>query len=100
MKHLTLMACLSLVNLPAFALCAPDAPELGDIGPSSERVCRALERRFPAENTTVETRTILSPEAVAVLVSDDGEPMVFTYELTGFNWTLATTNGGVAAVEL
>lgn len=98
MKHLPLMACLWSVNLPVFALCTPDAPEMGDIGPSSELVCRSLERRFPDGKTVVENRRILSPDSVAVQVSIDGEPVVLTYELIGFRWNLATTGGGFAAI--
>jgi hypothetical protein len=98
MKHLPLLVCLWCLSLPAFALCIPDAAEMGDIGPSSERVCRALEQRFPVRKTAVENRTILSPDSVAVQVSIDGEPMVLTYELTGFSWNLATPEGGLAAI--
>ena len=71
---------------------------MGDIGPASKRVCRALEPRFPETKTAVENRAILSPDSVAVQVSIDGEPMVLTYELTGFSWNLATTEGGLAAI--
>ena len=98
MKHLPLMVCLWSLSLPVSALCTPDAAEMGDIGPSSELVCRALERHFPKIETAVENRTILSPDSVAVQVSIDGEPMVLTYQLAGFSWNLATTEGGLAVV--
>lgn len=97
MKHLPLMASLLTLSLPAFALCTPDASEMGDIGPSSELVCHTLEERFPESRTAVENRRILSPDAVAVEVTIDGEPMLLTYRLAGFSWNLATADGGLAA---
>lgn len=98
MKHLPLMASLLTLSLPAFALCTPDASEMGDIGPSSELVCRALEQSFPDSRTAVENRRILSPSSVAVQVSIDGEPMDLTYELTGLSWNPVTAEGGLAAI--
>jgi hypothetical protein len=92
------MASLLSLSLPAFAVCTPDASEMGDIGPSSELVCRALEQRFPDSSTLVENRRILSPDSVAVQVSINGEPMDLTYELTGLSWNLVTAEGGLAAI--
>ncbi len=98
MKRL-LIASLSLVAFDTSAKCILDAPEIGDIGPSSELVCRELDRRYPGATTGVEDRTILSPKTVAVQVSVDGEPMVLGYELAGFSWKLATFGGGFAGVS-
>lgn len=98
MRNLSLMACLLLVNLPAFALCTPDAPEMGDIGPSSEVVCRTLEQHFPDATTVVENREILSPSSVAVRISVDGEPTILAYELSRFAWSLAATEGNLVAI--
>jgi len=97
-KKLALIPCLLLANVESFANCIPDAPEIGDIGPSSELVCRELEQRFPAALTAVEDRTILSPSAVAVQVSVDGESMLLPYELIGFVWTPTTLQDGLAVI--
>ena len=90
MTKLCLIPCLLLASIESFANCTPDAPEIGDIGPSSELVCRELERRFPAALTAVESRTIVSPTAVKVQVSIDGESTLLHYDLAGFDWTLTT----------
>jgi len=98
-KKLALIPCLLLANVESFANCTPDAPEIGDIGPSSELVCRELQLRFPAALTAVEDRTILSPSAVVVRVSVDGEPMLLPYDLIGFVWTPTTPQDGLAVVD-
>lgn len=103
MTKLPLIVGLSFATFEGFAMCTPDAPEIGDIGPVSELVCRDLEQRFPDSTTAVENRTIRSPERVEILVSVDGEPMVVGYALDGFVWEpIPLTDGteeGFAAVE-
>jgi len=98
MMKLCLIPCLLLASVESFANCTPDAPEIGDIGPSSELVCRDLERRFPAALTAVDNRTIVSPNAVTVQVRVDGESMLLHYDLAGFDWTLATPSEGLAVI--
>jgi hypothetical protein len=103
MTKLPLIACLSFATFEGLAMCTPDPPEIGDIGPVSELVCRDLEKRFPDWITAVENRTIRSPERVEILVSVDGKSMVLGYELEGFVWEPAPLNErseeGFAAVE-
>lgn len=77
----------------ASALCLTDAPELGDMGPSSERVCVALEQRFPGANLAVENRVVHSPTDVTVLVRVDGKGDTIRYELSGLRWLDATESG-------
>lgn len=76
MTKLPQIACLSFATFEGLAMCTPDPPEIGDIGPVSELVYRDLEQRFPESITAVENRTIRSPERVEVLVSVDGKSMV------------------------
>jgi hypothetical protein len=103
MTKLPLIACLSFATFEGLAMCTPDPPEIGDIGPISELVCQDLEQRYPDSITAVENRTIRSPERVEVLVSVDGESMILGYELEGFVWkrTPSKEEGadGIAAVE-
>lgn len=75
MKH-TLALSTLLVAFDAGAGCLVDAPEIGDIGPSSELVCQQLERRFPGSTLAVEGRGIHSPETVTVQASVNSEPVV------------------------
>jgi hypothetical protein len=70
------------------AACVTDQPELGDIGPSAELVCRALSLRFPAAELAVENRAIHSPNAVSVEASVDGKPISLSYVLSAFRWRL------------
>jgi hypothetical protein len=98
MMKLCLVPCLLLGSAESFAHCTSDAPEIGDIGPSSELVCRELERRFPAALTAVDNRTIVSPKAVAVQVRVDGEPMLLRYDLAGFEWTLTKPSDEFAVI--
>jgi len=98
-KKLALIPCLLLANVESFANCTPNAPEIGDVGPSSELVCRELERLFPGAQTAVEDRTILSPSAVAVFqVSVDGESMLLPYDRVGFVWTPTAHQDGLAVI--
>jgi hypothetical protein len=103
MMKLPLIVGLSFATFEGFAMCTPDSPEIGDIGPVSELVCRDLEKRFPGAITAVENRTIRSPERVEILVSVDGESMVLGYALDGFVWEPLPlkdgTEEGIAAVE-
>lgn len=83
---------LILTLLPAtlgvHAACLPDAPELGDIGPASERVCNLLEDRFPGARLTVDDRSIHSPTAVTVSASVNGRRVQLDYRLIGLTWAL------------
>ena len=103
MTKLPLIACLSFATFEGLAMCTPDPPEIGDIGPVSELVCRDLEKRFPGSIMAVENRTIRSPERVEILVSVDGESMVLGYALDGFVWKPVPlkdrSEEGIAAVE-
>jgi hypothetical protein len=103
MTKLPLIACLSFATFEGLAMCIPDPPELGDIGPDAELVCRDLEQRFPESIKAVENRTIRSPEKVEILVSVDGNSMVLGYELAGFVWKPAPvqegSGEGIAAVH-
>ncbi|UHD15019.1 hypothetical protein [Thiocapsa bogorovii] len=94
MMKLPLIVGLSFATFEGFAICTPDPPEIGDIGPVSELVCRDLKQRFPDSTTAVENRTIRSPERVEILVSVDGEPMVLGYELDGFVWEAMPSQEG------
>jgi hypothetical protein len=104
MTKLPLIACLSFAMSEGMATCIPDPPEIGDIGPVSELVCRDLETRFPGSIKAVENRTIRSPEKVEILVSVDGKSMVLGYELSGFVWEPVPlkdgSEAGFAAVEI
>ncbi|NEX23116.1 hypothetical protein G3480_22925 [Thiorhodococcus mannitoliphagus] len=86
-KHLLILATLP-TSLTANAVCIKDQPEIGDIGPSSERVCEALARRFPEAAIAIEDRSIRSPTAVSVDASVDGKPISLTYVLSGYSWQL------------
>lgn len=98
MKHL-ISASPFLLSTGAFAVCTPDAPEIGDIGPSSGLVCQELERRFPDALSMVEDRVIRAPEAVAIQVSVDGRTMILDYRLAEFEWTLTTPADGFASMR-
>ncbi|HSO82947.1 hypothetical protein [Thiocapsa sp.] len=103
MTKLPLIACLSFATFEGMAMCIPDPPEIGDIGPDAELVCRDLEQSFPESIKAVENRTIRSPEKVEILVSVDGKSMVLGYALDGFVWKPVPvkdrSEDGIAAVE-
>jgi len=80
------------VAVSARATCMPDAPEIGDIGPSSEVVCRQLESHFAGAKLAVQGRAIHSPTDVSVLTSVDGTPVRMGYELTGYTWRLTVAD--------
>jgi hypothetical protein len=80
------------VAASAQATCMSDAPEIGDIGPSSEVVCRQLESHFAGAKLAVQGRAIHSPTEVSVLTSVDGTPVRMGYELTGYTWRLTVAD--------
>jgi hypothetical protein len=92
------MLVLSLLPIAASvqATCVTDSPEIGDIGPGSELVCRQLEDRFASADLAVLDRTIRSPTDVTVLVSVDGTPVPMHYELIGYTWRVNGTEQGIA----
>lgn len=92
-KH-TLVLSTLLFAFDTNAGCVIDAPEIGDLGPSSELVCRELERRVPGSILAVEGRNIHSPEKVSVLVLVNGEPVTLRYELVGAAWRTAEGDAG------
>ena len=85
LKH-TLVLSTVLIAFDANAGCMLDAPEIGDIGPSSELVCQELEQRFPGSTLAVDGRTIQSPDQVSVQASVNSEPVTLRYSLDGFAW--------------
>lgn len=84
------MLCMALlpVSIGASAICVNDPPEIGDIGPGSELVCKELALRFPEAALAVEGRSIHSPTTVAVVASVDGRPISLRYKLSGYSWQL------------
>jgi hypothetical protein len=90
---------LSLLPIAASvqASCLPDSPELGDIGPGSELVCRQLEDRFASAELTVLDRTIRSPTEVTVVASVNGTPLQIRYEFIGYSWQPMNLEQGIAA---
>ncbi|MCG6897845.1 MAG: hypothetical protein LJE60_12170 [Thiocapsa sp.] len=83
----------------AQAACRADPPEIGDIGPDSELVCRGLEQRFPNAELAVEGRSIHTPTEVTVRVSVDGEERPLRFSLAGFTWHLRQAEGDAAGVH-
>jgi hypothetical protein len=94
-KHPLVLGALYLA-FDASAQCVIDTPEMGDIGPSSERVCSALEQRFPTATLAVENRIPDSPEAVSVLVRINGQRTALRYELSRGTWSLSGLSGGIS----
>lgn len=92
LKH-TLVLSTVLFAFDANASCMLDEPEIGDIGPSSELVCRELEKLFPGSTLAVDGRTIYSPDKVTVQVSVNREPVTLTYGLDGYVWRPAEDCG-------
>ena len=92
------MLVLSLLPIAASvqATCVTDSPEIGDIGPGSELVCRQLEDRFASADLAVLDRTIRSPTDVTVLASVDGTPVKMHYELIGYTWQVNGAEQGIA----
>ena len=88
----------ALFAADTFGCCSPDQPEIGDIGPSSEVVCRELQQRFPDAPSAVEDRIIVSPNAVTIRVSVDGVERSLDYALEGFTWRLTTMEPAVATL--
>ena len=92
------MLVLSLLPIAASvqATCITDSPEIGDVGPGSELVCRQLAGRFVSGDLAVMDRTIRSPTDVTVVVSVDGAPVQMHYELIGYTWQLNGTEHSIA----
>jgi hypothetical protein len=78
-----------LVASAAQAVCIPDAPEFGDTGPGSERVCGALTSQFPRSDIRIVDRKIHSGNSVSVVASVDGRVVALAYDLVGSDWVLA-----------
>jgi hypothetical protein len=92
---------LSLLPIAASvqASCITDSPEIGDIGPGSELVCRQLERRFATADLAVLDRTIRSPTDVTVLASVNDAPVQIHYELIGLTWRPNRIEQGIADAQ-
>jgi hypothetical protein len=82
----TLLLSILPAALAVQADCITDAPEIGDVGPSSELVCAELQRRFPGAELAVEGRTIHAADAVSVQALRDGTPLTLRYTLAGYVW--------------
>jgi hypothetical protein len=93
MINLKLLSCMLIATSGVQAQCLVDSPEIGDIGPASERVCTYLEQRFPTSALQVRSREIRSPRYVSLLVSVDGKPDRIEYELSGMNWSVTQKIG-------
>lgn len=91
---------LSLLPIAASvqASCLADSPEIGDIGPGSELVCRQLEGRFASAELTVMGRTIRSPTEVTVHTSVNGTPVPIDYELVEYTWWPTITGQGILGI--
>ena len=98
-QTLLLTVALLPVSSGANAVCVPDPPEIGDIGPSSERVCLELEHRFPGAALAVENRLIHSPTAVSVVAAVDGKPVSLRYQLFGWAWQLEDADARTAELQ-
>lgn len=81
--------------MSATAVCMTDQPEIGDIGPDSELVCKELALGFPDAAVAVEGRSIHSPTTVSVVASVDGRPVLLRYELSGYTWRLDETGAPI-----
>ena len=91
MYKLIFSMAMSIAATGVQANCLADNPEIGDIGPGSERVCIYLEERFPLAELTVTGRYIHSPNQVSVVATVDGKPVTFDYELIGADWKIITS---------
>ena len=92
--HSPLQVILLLVYLAAApgvqAACLADEPEIGDIGPDSERVCAILEGDFPSADIRVYDRRIHSPTDVVVLAKIDGKSFSVQYRFRKADWVRST----------
>lgn len=93
-KQLLILAVLP-ASMSATAVCMTDQPEIGDIGPDSELVCKELALGFPDAAVAVEGRSIHSPTTVSVVASVDGRPVLLRYELSGYTWRLDETGAPI-----
>ena len=98
-KYLLILSMLPAA-VSAQATCVPDAPEFGDIGPSSEIVCGQLESRFTGAELAVEGRSIHSPTEVTVLTTVDGKPVPMRYDLIGYTWRLGAVGSNTADAQI
>jgi hypothetical protein len=91
---------LVMLTIPpgATGACRTDQPEIGDIGPDSELVCKELVSRFPRADLAVTGRVIRSAKEVSVGARVDGRPLALHYVLSGYRWQLASTGDRLAQV--
>ena len=68
------------------ATCQADDPEIGDIGPNSNRVCETLHRDFPNATINVVDRKIQTSTDVIVMARIDGKPLSIEYWLVNADW--------------
>lgn len=78
------------------AACITNPPEIGDIGPDSELVCRQLGGRFASADLAILDRTVHSPNDVTVDASVHGMPVQIRYELIGYSWRPTLMGQGIA----
>jgi hypothetical protein len=90
---------MSIVATGAQAKCLLDSPEIGDIGPGSELVCRYLEEQFPGADLAVQERQFHTQNKVSIQASVDGKSTRIDYELIGADWKVITSPKVAAPVE-
>ena len=88
-RTLALLSALSVSSL-SYGACIQDSYELGDIGPDSRIVCKALDSK--AGDIKIVSRAIQAADAVTVTVDVDGQTQALDYKLVGANWKLAAAN--------
>ena len=81
-----------LVVSTSQAGCLPDAYEIGDIGPGSDRICNMLEAQLPHSDIVIVDRKILSKNDISVTLVVDGKIDSLKYKLSGADWKLARPN--------
>ncbi len=89
MFRTTLMTTALLFVSSTYATCVPDAPEIGDTGPSSQLVCKMMESQFPQAEIAIVDREIHGAHRVSVIADVDGQAQSLTYQLVGADWRLA-----------
>jgi hypothetical protein len=88
MFRTTLMSATLLFASSIHATCVPDAPEIGDTGPSSQLVCKMMESQFPQARISIIDREIHGANRVSVIADVDGQAQSLTYQLVGADWRL------------
>ena len=68
------------------ASCQAYEQEIGDIGPSGDRICAALESDFPSANIQLLGQKILSSTNAVFNVQVDGKPFTVEYRLENADW--------------